>query len=78
MKLETSFNDRNELAEIRVGPSSAGAFERTEADGATILAWRGMPLGDEHGALDAEVRSSERPEAPHEPRRVADCRCGHS
>ena len=119
MKLETSFNDRNELAEIRVGevrfatgggelwtawfsspavkaaataeaarggaadaavpnwpiadsvtdrallrvgPSSAEAFERTETDGATILVWRGMPLGDEPGALDAEVRIAKRPD----------------
>ena len=119
MKLETSFNDRNELVEIRVGgavfatgggdlwtawfsspavkaaatseatrsgatdtaepnwpfresitdrmllrvgPSAATAFHRTETDAETTLFYGGIALGDEPNALDAEVRIAKRPD----------------
>ncbi len=57
--IEESVTDRMLL---RVGPSTATSFRRTETGDATILFYGGIALGDEPGALDATVRVAKRPD----------------
>ncbi len=47
---------------LRVEASAATSFKRTETNAETILLYGGIALGDEPGALDAEVRIAKRPD----------------
>ena len=58
-----TFASVTNLAErVTVGAGRAAEFSRGESGGVDTLFWRNVPLGEEHGVLDAKVLMKKRPD----------------